>query len=69
MTSGAAAATAFKLELTDGTHADPPSFRAAVPTGEQATRFTCRNGLSVSCASENEAAHAPVLVVLRRNIP
>jgi hypothetical protein len=42
----------YKLEQADGTPADPPLFRAAVPNGVQATRFTCRTGRSASSASE-----------------
>jgi hypothetical protein len=54
----------FKLELTDGTPADPPSFRAAVPNWRPGdTIHLPRRTLRVVRVRDDDADQPPVLVV------
>jgi hypothetical protein len=59
------AAFTFKLELADGTPADPPSFRAAVPNWRPGdTIFLApRRTLRVVRVRDDDADQAPVPVV------
>jgi hypothetical protein len=55
----------FKLELADGTPADPPSFRAAVPNWRPGDTLHLVPGrtLRVVRVRDDDADQAPVLVV------
>jgi hypothetical protein len=54
----------FKLEHADGTPADPPSFRAAVPNWRPGdTIHLARSTLRVVRVRDDDADQAPVLVV------
>jgi hypothetical protein len=54
----------FKLELADGTPADPPSFRAAVPYWRAGdTIHLAHRAVRVVRVRDDDADQAPVLVV------
>jgi hypothetical protein len=55
---------AYRLELQDGTPADPPSFRTAVPTWRPGDTIPLGGRtLRVVAVRDDDADQAPVLVV------
>jgi hypothetical protein len=54
----------YRLELQDGTPADPPTFRTAVPTWRRGDTIPLgRRSLRVVDVRDDDADQAPVLVV------